>query len=274
MHIVPPFSIFSALRLFQQAVKQQLPRSAVDIFRSAMTKYNALRGFPNPFDRPVVASLVTGFRNLTRARLSGPEAAPQPSKAAAPARASAMDGLAAMALNNQYGNPQRVCAAGLFLAFALCLRPKSLFHILPSHLSIVGQEVHLTLAHEKTGGRFDQRRVIRFTASPSNPLFQCVEFVLSLSLPQNSPIWPESSKGKLVGLLREAHDGDIGGIALNSLRPGGASCARLFAPKDTVMQWGNWTSQAVNRYLRDSYVPPREGTLLHRTMMFLFRCGT
>ena len=267
--IRPPFTQESVNDLLLQARQQQLPFSMVTQCRAAMTKYNSLRDLSNPFENPLTSGLVTGFKNLARKETTAT------CRTAAPALAYAMDTIATSALSTSTSVEETRQAIGLFLAFVGSLRPKTLFNVTPEHITVSNNQVQITLAHEKTGNRMDQLRTLRFAASASNPLCQMLDWLLGQQLPANLPIWPATSKPQLLDLLRRHHHpDDRTDIALNSLRPGGASCARLFTSLDQVKQWGNWTSSAVDRYLRSTYTRPATGTILHQTMSQIFAGGT
>lgn len=258
--VEPPFTRDAVLALLERAASEDVPWGSVQLMRAAVAKFNSLRGEDNPFEDPVVATVVAGFKRRDKNRRA---TRPQETetRAAAPARAAAIDALLRRALDQRRDQQDRRLDAALVVGFVFCLRPKTLCNINPEHIIVEEGDFTVRLVHEKTGSRYDQHRSIHFSAPRGQPLGDLLRSLAS-SFPRDQPLWPTSDKAELVRRLREAHHPRDNNISLNSLRPGGASCAYRFASREAVMHLGNWTSSAVDRYLRDGYARPQHGSLL------------
>lgn len=262
--IFPPFSLESASQVLAKAAERDWPVSTISSMRATMVKYNRIRRLPDPFDDPVIEALLQGLKRSARANASS-----KPSKAAVPASAAAIEAAAVMALDENTPTAQRVQATGLVLGFCFCFRPRTLGAVCPSHWRTLSTYLELVVAHEKTGGAYDQARIIR-VALHNNPLVAMLSFVQQ-HCPADTPVWPARQQDTLVQLLQQLHPEDAPARGLNSLRPGGASCAALFpGGRERVKSIGNWRSDAADLYVRANYIPPPRGGHVEKIMSALY----
>ena len=228
-----------------------------------MVKHNRTRRLPDPFDDPLVEALLQGFHRSAKTLPS------RPTRAAAAATARAIEAAAHMALDDSEPVDRRIAAAGLVLGYSFCFRPRTLQGVLPEHWRTLTHHIEFTVAQEKTGRAYDQARTI-LVSLHDNPLVSILSFVQRHSAP-NTPVWPQAEKSALKGLLCELHPAEAERIALNSLRPGGASCASLYpGGRERLRSIGNWRSSAADRYTRANYIPPSRGGLVDKIMSALY----